>query len=206
MTSSKPSHQGPNVRRSHRAFDLLPREHGFWVMLIAALLCAVLQSPRWELALLVSTASGALGAFGGGIIRRRIRRSGVAQLASAMALGLVGIPAAVVGGVTLQVTIATAAAWIVIFGSSAGLVRACFARARGQATRALAVEALAVALTGAAAAAFWTLDYPRQALACALVCLSALGVAAWRPGVKQLKPVGLALAGIALLAVAAIAA
>jgi hypothetical protein len=108
--------------------------------------------------------------------------------------------------VATSVTIATALAWVAIFGSSAGLVRACFSRARGHTTTAFRAEGLAVLVTATAALGFLVFGYPRQALACAIVCASALGVAAWRPSVKQLKPVGLVLAAMSLVALLAIAA
>ena len=103
---------------------LVPREHGFWVMLTAVLLCALMQSNTLTLTLVTTAALVALAsALAGGVIRRRVRRSGTAQLASAAVLALAGVPVAFVAKLPLSQIAVTTTAWAIVFVASALVVQ-----------------------------------------------------------------------------------
>jgi hypothetical protein len=179
----------------------LPNEHGFWVMLGAVLLCALLQaggSLRAWLAAAVVLVAGALAA---GFIRKRIRRSGVAQLVSAATLAFGGAPVALAAGIAWQRVAGTVIAWMVVFVSSALLVRAAFARARrAEELRAIVLDASAIGICSAANIVFGLLGARMEALATGLTAIACAVLVAKHPSVKELKGVGLALGAIAALA------
>lgn len=186
---------------------LVPREHGFWVMLTAVLLCAGMQSPAAGL-LLVLTALlvAVVVALAGGTIRRRIRRSNAAQLASATLLAGAGVPVALVGRVPLSQIGSTTLAWAVIFMANALVVHASIARAKRHERRAWGLAALAVGMAAAASIGFAVSARNNAAMATALTGFGLAAIALVAPTARQLKPVGIALAGLATLAAFALAA
>jgi hypothetical protein len=180
--------------------DLLPREHGFWAMLGAALLCAVIQAEARPLAWAAALAVLVSGTLLAGVSRRLIRRSGVAQLVSALLLGVAGMPVALAGGVGWTSALKTAIAWMAVFLSSALVVRATFARARrNEEVRAIMLDTSAIAVSAAANIGFALASAPGEALATGVSAIFCALLVFRHPTVKQLKSVGLALAGVALV-------
>lgn len=177
-----------------------PREHGFWVMAAAVLLGALLRDVTEPWLWLTALATLAVAALAGGLLRRTIRQHGAVQLASAALLALLGLPVDAVAGRELWPSLMTAAAWAAIFVPSALAVRSTFWRAKRDDVRAAGAAAGAVLLPVVAAVGLGLLGYAAEALACALAGFGLGLVALWRPTVKQLRPVGLSLAAIALVA------
>ncbi len=196
------SHAG----RNRRTGGLLPREHGFWVMLAAVLLCALMQSGRPSLTVVVTALGVALvTALAGGTIRRRIRRSNTAQLASAALLATAGVPVALVARLPLSQIGVTTLAWAVIFVANAMVVHTSFARAKRQYQRALGLAGLSVGTTAAASIGFAVAARNNAALATTLTGFGLAAIALVAPTTRQLKPVGIALAGLATIAAFALA-
>ncbi len=197
----------PGTRRRKHRQPLLPREHGFWVMLAAVLLCASMQSRALSVALIATVAAVALmTALAGGTIRRRVRRSNAAQLASAALLAAAGVPVALVGRLPLAQIAATTAAWAVIFVANALVVHASLARAKRRTRRAFGFAALAVGGTVAASIGFALSSRNNAAMATTITAFGLAAIALVAPTTRQLKPVGIALAGVAALAALALAA
>jgi hypothetical protein len=179
-----------------RVGSWLPREHGFWAMLLAVLGSALLRSPRaasFAAAVVVLVASIAAAA----LIRRAIRRHALAQLAAALTLGTAGLPVDLVAGDELGTAFGRAALWSGVFCASALVVRAAFCRSAGHARRAFLLTGLAVALCAVTAAGFGAAGAAALAMAAGLAATTCAAFALLRPSVKQLKPVGLALAALA---------
>src|SRR5690606_28123041 len=119
-----------------------------------------------------------------------IRRRPSLQLASSAVLGLSGLPIELSFGRPLLDALATTLAWVVLFTSSALLVRAAFARARRRGTPPSRLEATALLATSAAAVgcALTGANPQAAALAVAALCFS---IIAWgRSTPKQLKRLG----------------
>jgi hypothetical protein len=178
---------------------LVPREHGFWVMLGAALLASLLRAdfsvPALAVAAPVVVAAAALG----GLTRRHVRREAAAQLGAAALLGLSGVPIERAAGLPTKDTAAVATAWLLIFVSSALVVRAAMARARrgGQRdARFLDRIALSLPLAGAISLAALGRWHVSLALLLGLLGLALLSLLAL--SVKRMKTIGLSLAGIAV--------
>ena len=170
-------------------------------MLLAVLLAALLRVPLTPTTALTAFAVFISAAIAGGFVRRGIRRSGRAQLASAAALALSGVPVELAGGATFRSLAGAVIAWTAILVGSALIVRAAFARAaRGKKRRARWLDATAIALPAVACAVFVLVGWHAEARAAgwATVVCAALGLA--HPGVKQMKRVGIALTGLALVA------
>jgi hypothetical protein len=145
----------------------------------------------------------ALGTIGlavvlAGLARHAVRRDRRLQLASAGLLSLAGVPIDLAGGASLGTALTTAAAWAAIFVASALVVRGAFARARAARRRVSWLDVAALSLAAAASLAFAVAHLAPQALATGFTLVAIL--VATRPTVKQLKPLGLALGGIAALA------
>jgi hypothetical protein len=175
-------------------------------MLGAALLTGLLQGHVGAPSMLAALTMLASVALVGGAIHRRVRGNGNAQLAAAVGLAVSGFPVALAGGVSLSRAALTSLAWVVVFLSSALLVRAAFARASTRSTfDAIWIEAAAIGLAAFANFGFSLAGARSQAFAAGLTAVAAAAIAAQRPNVKQLKPVGLALAGLAAVAAFALA-
>ena len=175
----------------------LPREHGFWAMLLTVLGTALLRTPMSLAVLAALLATLTACVVMGGLSGHRIRRSPRAQLGSSALLAFAGWPVQIVGGADSAELCATTAVWLVLFVSASLLVRAAFARAaraRQKALRASWLTAWALALCGGGFAALYALNQPVHATALGLGTLGCVLIAAARPSIKQLKPVGIALA------------
>jgi hypothetical protein len=113
-------------------------------------------------------------------------------------LAVAGIPVELAGGTPFGDAVANAFAWMVVFGTFTLSVWACTARSskiRREKVPLLTLFAFLVPLTAAAVFAFAELRAP--ALAAMLGAVSAVVFAIWRPGAKQMKAMGLSLAGAA---------
>jgi hypothetical protein len=183
-----------------KVVDRLPSEHGFWVMLGAAQASALLRTqaswPSVIAAVLVAFA--VIGA--GSSSHRGIRKSSAAQLAATTALALSSVPVEVAGGLPLPSIASAALARVVVFVTSALVVRAAFARcARSGQRRSLLLGYASLAIPALAAGLLFALDKTAEAGTC-LIASGVCAVFAWsRPTVKQLKPLGLTLGGLALI-------
>ncbi len=184
----------------------LPNEHGFWVMLAAPALATWLRvglTPATAL-----TSALVLGSFvvGAALVHRQVRRSPRLQLGLAVSLGLVAAPLELSGGASVRSALAVSGAWMAIFLSTTLIVRATFARAaRGGAARATRLRVLAVAAPGLASVGFALAGRFQEAAACATATLTCALLAGLKPGVKQLKQVGLSLAASVVVCAAALA-
>lgn len=176
-------------------------------MLSAVLVCTLMQSAKLTVSLLATALAMAMvSALAGGTIRRRIRRSNAAQLASAALLAAAGVPVALVARLPLSQVAVTAAAWAVIFVANALVVHSSIARAKRYERRASAFAALAVASTTLASIGFAASARSDAALATTITAFSLAAIALVAPTTRQLKPVGIALAGVAAIAAFALAA
>jgi hypothetical protein len=180
---------------------IVPREHGFWVILGAVVLSALSRSTgspaAWIAACVVVIAATAVAS----LLGRNVRRSERLQLALAGALPVAGVPIRLAAGSSLASAAADACAWAVVFTASALSVRATFARAsRSRHASATRLARGSVAVPMAAAFLFFLASLQTHAVV-ALVAAAGLAVLAlWAPGAKQIRAVGLSLAAIALIA------
>ena len=180
-----------------RFVEQAPREHGFWVMVSAVVLAAVLRNPSF-FSVLVGIATVLGAAWTGGFARARIRREGRLQLSSGAALAALGLPIELAGGARFGDATLNALAWTVVFSTFALNVWACAARSsrvRRAAVARLTLLAFLVPLAGAAGFAF--AEQRGAAVAALFAAVSSVLFAIWRPGAKQMKAVGLSLAGAA---------
>lgn len=179
---------------ARRSFTL-PREHGFWTMLAAVQLAAVVRSGVGAALLASLVLVGVLSVLGG-LGSRAVRRRRSLQLASAAVLGVSGLPVELAFGVPWPSALATAACWVIMFGAGALLVHGAFARASRKRGPAIHYEAGACLLgaLGAIGLALGGFALQASALGAATCCLA--GLASHRPTPKQVKSLGLALAGM----------
>lgn len=175
----------------------LPREHGFWAMLLTVLVTASVRTPLTPGALGALFVTFAACVILGGRFSHRIRRSSRAQLASSILLAFAGVPVQLAGGTPTYDVIATTGVWAVVFLGSSLLVRAAFARtgrAGENPWQARWLTAWALALVGSGTGLLYASNLPVHASSAALGMLGLAAIAVARPSVKQLKPVGIALA------------
>ncbi len=181
------------------AIDRLPSEHGFWAMLGAAQASALLRTKGAPHSLAVAALVAGVAISGASFSHRRIRRSSAGQLAGTLALALSSVPVESAGGVSLPSIASGSLARAVVFVTSALVVRAAFARSARDGRRSnLLLHLVSVALPALVAGLLFALDRPMEAGTC-VIAGAASTVFAWsRPTAKQLKPLGLALGGLAL--------
>jgi hypothetical protein len=186
--------------------DFLPREHGFWTMLGAVVLAALVRSDLSATTLLTALAVTAVSGVLGGVLRRAVRRHEALQLGSAAVMGLAGVPIELLGKVDPTSVTLTTLAWSVVFSASALYVRSSFAQAsRKRRPKAKALLLTAIGLPLFAAGLFGATGNAAQAVAALIAALGCAGLGLARPGVKRMGVVGLSLAGVALLAALALA-
>lgn len=169
-------------------------------MLVAVLLAALLRAGGTAVACVIAGLSAAAASVIGSQIRSVIRRSGAAQLAAAAALPLVGVPVGLAAKQPIGAVLAMAAAWMAVFVSSALVVRGAFARARCSSSRAAwRLDVAAVGLCVLTSVVFGLLGQRSEAIATATAALGCTLIVLERPSVKQMKPLGVALAALALV-------
>lgn len=193
-------------KRPFKLSDRLPTEHGFWVMLGAAQASALLRTSGNLFSVVVALSMVAIVVAAGSTSHRQVRKSSAAQLTAAAALGLSSVPVELAGHIPLA-SIATAAiARVVVFVTSALVVRATFARAaRAGQRRSRLLCAASLAIPALSGAVFLALGRTAEAGTC-VIAAGVCSVFAWSaPTVKQLKPLGLTLAGLAIVTVVTLA-
>jgi hypothetical protein len=192
------------VERRTKPLVPIPREHGFWVMSSAIVLSALARHPGLRTTL-AALAVMALLIVAGGRARRWVRLHARFQLASAVLIAAAGLPIELAGGETLERALVNVAAWSSVFAAFALSVWAATARSsRVRRSHAGVLTLFSVLLPVAAATAFGLADSRAPALAAALASVSSSFFAIWRPGAKQMRPVGLSLTACAALAAIAL--
>lgn len=187
---------GAAARRRAKGFRL-PREHGFWTMLVAAWLCVLLDARFSGRAWLPLAAVTPLAVLAAGFTGRAVRKSDRLQVLSAAVLGAVVVPLELAAGVPAPAALMTGTVWTIVFVASALLVRGAFERSRRRRRPWALWDPAALAMTALTAAGFAWAGRSREALALGAALTGLVLVSTRRPTVKQMKPVGLALAGIA---------
>lgn len=172
----------------------LPREHGFWVMAVAASAAGLSRTYGDGLAWLATSAAALVAVFFGSLFHKRIRRSSPGQLVSSALLALLLVPAELVAGIDGQVLVFDLAAWAAIFVGCSLTVRAAFARARRRSPRLYSLASVIV--PGGVGATLFAMRRPDAGVACTVAAAGCLALSVWAPGPKQLKGVGLSLAAI----------
>lgn len=205
MTSS-PLNAHPLVHFHQRARRklALPREHGFWTMLAAAQLVSLSKAGLSLSSLATLTGSVAFVTLGGALAGPRIRRDGNLQVLSSAMLGMSGLPVELASGVPLSSALTTGLTWTVVFIAGALTVRAAFARKKSRrnvapssAPRRLEALAFVLCVLAAVGCAAWSANGEALALAFTAACVVAFGSMRFTP--KQVKELGLLLAGMMLL-------
>jgi hypothetical protein len=183
----------------------LPREHGFWAILVVVVSSALTRATHFARAGLAAAGVVVFAVMVGSMLGRRIRRSAALQVASAAALSLCGVPVQLAAGSSLLSSTIDAGTWVAVFMACALGVRACFARGTRKKTPDPTRLALASILFPlGVAVVFAQLSMRAQAVATLVAGAGLTAVALYRPTSKQLKPVGISLATIAVLAAVAL--
>jgi hypothetical protein len=184
----------------------LPNEHGFWVMLSAAVLSAELRAEFGSVALVMGAVVLGAAITSASLFHRRIRSHEGAQLAATAGLGIAGAPIEWAAGLPPSSVLSGSLARLAIFLASSFLVRAAFARSSRKAGISSTVWQQAALLVLAAALAVLALAGRLvEARACAMAVAVCAVLIWWGPTAKQLKPLGLSLAGLALGSAVALA-
>jgi hypothetical protein len=179
----------------------LPREHGFWVLLVASLVSSVARSHVVVSAFVAAAAVALSATLAGALVHRYARRASFGQLAGAVALACAGVPVEVLGGLPAEAIAAGATMKAVVFSSSVLLVRAALVTSGKNGSRRSGALYLATCvLSVAGLLAFASIGRAPEALACTFTAFSALLLAWQRPTSKQLKPLGMYMTGLALVA------
>ena len=181
----------------------MPREHGFWIMLVAALLSSAGRSD-WQLVpSVVALLAGLVAIAGAALLHKAIRRLEWAQLVASSTLALLVIPGELLSGMSASQVAHNVIAWASVFTGASLMVRAVFARARRSGGHGW-WQTMASVLSPLVAALALYLAGEGPALRIAAVgTVGMLILAAWRPVPKQLKISGLVLARIVVVALAA---
>ena len=179
----------------------LPKEHGFWVMLGTSLCGAVLRTRGAGFAMALAVLSVLVVAASFAPFRRRVRREGVLQLGTAVGLAFAGAPVEAAGGLSGASIVAGALLRTVVFVASVCVARAALATSAKNGRARSAVLYLAAAANALAGATWFSAGQrPSEALGAALTFGAVLLCAWWRPTAKDLKPLGLYLTGLAIVA------
>lgn len=184
----------------------LPNEHGFWVMLSAAVLSAELRADFGGVALAMGAVVLAAAVAAASLFHRKIRSHEGAQLAATAGLGVAGAPIEWAAGLPSSAVMSGSLARLVIFLASSFLVRAALARSsRKPGISSRAWQRAALLLLGTAFAVLALAGRIVEARACVMAAAVCVVLIWWKPTAKQLKPLGLSLAGLALGSAVALA-
>lgn len=168
-------------------------------MLSAAVLSAELRANFGSLALVTGASVFASAVASASVLHRNIRSHESAQLAATAGLGMAGAPIEYAAGLPLSTVLSGSLARLAIFLASAFLVRAAFARSsRRPATSSGNWQRATLLLLGTAFALLALAGRLVEARACAMAIAVGIVLIWWSPTAKQLKPLGLSLAGLAL--------
>src|SRR6187401_3628810 len=113
--------------RTQRPALSLPREHGFWVMLVASLGGSLARARAVPLTLAAALGVAFVCILVAGAAHHYVRRASFAQLTGALFLACAGVPVEALGGVEPEAIAAGAAMKGLVFGSGVLLVRAALA-------------------------------------------------------------------------------
>ena len=184
----------------------MPNEHGFWVMLSASILSAELRAGPPLGNVSAGAAVFGLAVLLAGVMHRQIRGREGAQLGATAALAFAGAPVESIAGLSDTEIAARTLARLGIFVASALIVRSAFARSARKATvSSLALQLIALAIVAVVGVLLAIAQRFVEARACAM-SVPVYAILAWaRPTAKQLKPLGLTLAGLALASAVALA-
>jgi hypothetical protein len=175
-------------------------------MLGAAILSAELRAEFSRAAIICGVMVFVVAVAAASVLHHKIRSHEGAQLAATAGLGLAGAPVEWAGSLPPSAVLASTLARLAVFLASTFLVRAAFARsARRPSWSSARWQSAALLLLGVAFVALTTAERPVEARACAVAGVACLALAGWRPTAKQLKPLGLSLAGVALASALALA-
>jgi hypothetical protein len=176
-------------------------------MLAAAILSAELRADGEPVAVVTGLVVSAGAVVLASLLHRQVRRSEGAQLGATVCLGLAAAPIELAARLPLSAVLAGTIARLAIFAASSFLVRSAFARSSSRRRRhaSSAWQGAALLLLGAASAALGLAGRATEARACAVALAASVVLAWWRPTAKQLKPLGLSLAGVALVSAVALA-
>jgi hypothetical protein len=193
-------------KRRFAVVERLPDEHGFWIMLGAAQASALLRTGGGSLSVVVAVSVVGAAILAASSNHRRIRKSSAAQLAASAALALSSVPVEIAGALPLSTVASAGLSRSAVFVASALVVRATFAgAARGGQRRSLLLSGVSLTIPALSAALLFALGWIMEAGTC-VIAGAVCAVFAWsRPTVKQLKPLGLALAGLTVVTVATLA-
>lgn len=182
----------------------LPKEHGFWVMMPAALLSGMARADFALTAVLLSVAVAIVSSVAGGMMRRRIRQTDWMQLLASLALAFFVVPAELVAELAPSLIAMHVLAWASLFVGCSLSVRACFARAsRKKRKYAPALQFGALAVPIITTLGLFALG-DRSSFYVALIgAIGVAGLVVWRPTPKDLKTNGIAMALIVLAALIA---
>jgi len=179
----------------------LPREHGFWVMLGGTLAGSLLRTRTTAATLLVAALVALVSVCGAAATHRRIRSQSSLQLAAALVLAFAGAPLEAAAGAPLATLLVSAGVKSVVFISSVLIVRAALASSgKSGASRSAGLYFTALVLAVAGIAAFIAAKRPPEAGVCLLAAAAILVSAQRRPTAKDLKPLGLSMTALTLLA------
>ncbi|MCP4443982.1 MAG: hypothetical protein GY811_01370 [Myxococcales bacterium] len=190
------------AKKTHSAVDLkVPREHGFWVMLVIALVASVGRSEELLHASGVAAALAALTIVLGGRFHKKVRKTPWAQVVASALLGTLVLPIEGIGRVPIRLATVDSLAWIAVFSAFSLSVRAIFARARkgGSGVKA---TLLALTLPPTSGSALFLLDGHRNSAIAAVGLGGCVLFAIWRPKPRHLKQSGVMMTALLALALA----
>lgn len=177
----------------------LPREHGFWVMLGAVAITSLVRARFAPVALFVAGITLPLATLGAVAIGRRVRKNRSYQLVASSVLPVAGIPIELAAGIDVASVLATALAWTGVFLASALVVRAAFERSRARGNP-VVLDGAALAVVAVGCLGFALFGLLHQAVALGVCFVLFVLLVSWRPTAKQLRSLGLSLAGVAAVA------
>ncbi len=173
----------------------LPREHGFWVMLLLIVASALIRvrGAGWSglAALVVLVGAPVLG----GLLSRQVRSHGSWQLASTAALSCVGVPVLWVGGDAPSNIVAFTLVWLAVNVAGALIVRAALQRRRAR-EQAAWLERLGVALPWLVFASILSISGWNEKAALLVAGAGLLLLALQRLGPQNLKRMGLCMSAL----------
>jgi hypothetical protein len=174
----------------------LPREHGFWVMLGAVAITSLVRARFTSDALVAAAITLPLTTLGAAVIGRRVRKNRTYQLLASLALPIAAIPIELAAGIGVASVLVTVVAWSGVFLASALVVRGAFERSRPKGNPA-PLEGGALAIVAIGGLGFACLGLVHQAIALGVSFVVLFFLVSRHPTVKQLRTLGLGLAGAA---------
>ena len=178
--------RGPPLMTAGRS---VPREHGFWVMLVVVLVSALTRAHptalTWGVALTLAGAAVVLGARLGA----RLRKRPWLQVLASLMLAALSYPVLLSADTSLSQSHSFVSALAVVFVASAFAVQAILERAKKHPDRARLATVLSISLPAFASALGLALAWP-GAIPVLFSALYGIVLAVARPGAKRLKRVG----------------